>query len=309
MKALTPEYLTGNAGKLTVQIVARFRTMIYGYHRANPRPMPWRETDDPYRILVSEIMLQQTQVERVKLKYAEFLDAFPTARELAAAPLPEVLHRWQGLGYNRRAIYLKRCCEEIADHYAGIFPRTPDELQSLPGIGPYTARAVAAFAFGVAEPLIETNIRTLFIHFFCHGREKVCDSEIMPLIAATLDRNNPREWYYALMDYGVMLKQTHPNPGRRSRHHAQQSRFEGSNRQLRSRLLRAVMAEPEVTLKRLLVSLEAGQREAAERNLEAMEREGFLVKRGRGYRIRDDRCAEAPDNPSPEPAGRDGSAG
>lgn len=286
MRSLTPAYMTSchQEGALSLQIIASFRSMIFARYHATPRPMPWRETDDPYHILVSEIMLQQTQVDRVKLKYAEFLSAFPTVHELAAAPLPEVLQVWQGLGYNRRAVYLKRCSEEIVTHHAGQFPRTLDTLQSLPGIGPYTARALAAFAYGVAEPLIETNIRTVFIHCYFHGREKVCDSEIMPLVAVTLDRDNPRQWYYALMDYGVMLKQTLPNPGRRSRHHMQQSRFEGSNRQLRSRILREVMKRPHISLTELAAALASG-REAVQGNLEAMEREGFLEKRGRGYSI------------------------
>jgi A/G-specific adenine glycosylase len=237
---LTPEYLTAavqDSGAIRPGDIAPFQTMIYDRYHANPRPMPWRETDDPYRILVSEIMLQQTQVERVKFKYVEFLEVFPTVFELAAAPLSDVLQVWQGLGYNRRAIFLKRCAEEIVTCYGGDFPRSVAELQSLPGIGPYTARAVAAFAFGIAEPLIETNIRTVYIHFFFHGGAAVNDREIMPLIEATLDQENPREWYYALMDYGGMLKQTLPNPGRRSRHHTQQSRFEGSKRQQRSRIL------------------------------------------------------------------------
>jgi A/G-specific adenine glycosylase len=278
----TEIYHRNNA--LDSPVLQQFQNIIYAYHRANPRPMSWRETDDPYCILVSEIMLQQTQVERVKSKYAEFLTAFPTVFELATASLSDVLQAWQGLGYNRRAIFLKRCAEEIVTFYGGHFPRSVAELQSLPGIGPYTARAVAAFAFGIAEPLIETNIRTVFIHFFFHGRDKVSDGEIMPLIAATLDQENPREWYYALMDYGGMLKQTHPNPSRRSSHHTQQSRFEGSNRQLRSRILREVLAHEGITIKQLQSMLSVVP-EAVEQNLVALQQEGFLVKRGRGYRI------------------------
>ncbi|MFZ2950247.1 MAG: A/G-specific adenine glycosylase [Desulfuromonadaceae bacterium] len=287
MKPLTPAYLTdmvSTDGTLSPRVIAAFRTEVYGYYHDNPRPMAWRETGDPYHILVSEVMLQQTQVERVRGKYSEFLAAFPTVHALAAAPLADVLQVWQGLGYNRRAVYLKRCSEEIVIHHAGQFPRTIDLLQALPGIGPYTARAVAAFAYGVAEPMIETNIRTLYIHFFFLGRDKVRDSEIVPLVAATLDRDNPRQWYYALMDYGVMLKQTLPNPGRRSRHHTQQSRFEGSNRQLRSRLLREIMAKPGITPEKLLAIL-AAEQETVERNLEALQREGFLVKRGSGYSV------------------------
>lgn len=296
MSGLTPEYLTRTCqveGGLSSGDIKGFRAVIYAHHRANPRPMPWRETDDPYRILVSEIMLQQTQVERVKIKYAEFLEVFPTVRALAAASLSDVLQVWQGLGYNRRAMYLKRCSEEIVTYYSGQFPRSVDELQSLPGIGPYTARAVAAFAFGIAEPLIETNIRTVYLHFFFHDREAVGDREIMPLIAATLDQHNSREWYYALMDYGAMLKQALPNPSRRSSHHTTQSRFEGSNRQLRSRILREVLGLPGISLKRLQVLLTSEQ-DAIIRNLESMQTEGLLVKVGRGYRIADTKRGASP---------------
>ena len=287
MRSLKPESLTAallKHGTLSARIVSAFRAAVYAHHRTNSRPMPWRETADPYHILVSEIMLQQTQVERVRSKYTEFIDAFPDVPSLAAAPLSDVLQVWQGLGYNRRAIFLKRCTEEIESSYCGQFPHSIAELQSLPGIGPYTARAVAAFAFGIAEPLIETNIRTVFIHLFFHGSDNVCDSQLLPLIATTLDRDNPREWYYSLMDYGVMLKQTLPNPGRRSRHHTQQSRFEGSNRQLRSRMLREIMKRPLMTLAELVAHL-AAEREAVERNLDEMQREGFLVKQGSGYSV------------------------
>jgi A/G-specific adenine glycosylase len=273
------------AGKLSAAAVRTFQRTILDHFRSNPRPMPWRTTHDPYAILVSEIMLQQTQVERVKTKYAEFLAEFPNLAALAAAPLEDVLRIWQGLGYNRRALALKRCAEEIMEHRGGQFPPTSEELESLTGIGPYTARAVAAFAFGIAEPLIETNIRTIFIHFFFHGRDKVSDHEIMPLVAATLDRQDPRQWYYALMDFGVHLKQLHPNPGRRSRHHAVQSRFEGSNRQLRSRLLRAVIASPEGSAAELAEQLGAKVGDV-DKNLAAMEREGFLQRAGHRYRVR-----------------------
>jgi A/G-specific adenine glycosylase len=278
----TEIYQRGNS--LTPIVRQQFQNLMYAYYHANPRPMPWRETTDPYRILVSEIMLQQTQVERVKIKYAEFMNVFPTVFELAAASLSDVLRVWQGLGYNRRAVFLKRCSEEIVTCYGGHFPCSIAELQSLPGIGPYTARAVAAFAFGIAAPLIETNVRTVYIHFFFHGRAAVSDDEIMPLVEATLDQENPREWYYALMDYGVMLKQTLPNPGRRSKHHTQQSRFEGSNRQLRGRILRAIVKQPYISVKELLEALPV-ERETLLSNLEAMQREGFLVKRELRYCI------------------------
>lgn len=285
---LNPEQLTRryhDAGTLSPRQTTTFQQAIYDNFRAHQRPMPWRETSDPYRILLSEIMLQQTQVERVKTKYAQFLDVFPHLADLARAPLAELLPVWQGLGYNRRAIALKRCAEEIVTRFGGQVPATIAELESLPGIGPYTARAVGAFAFSIPEPFIETNIRTVFIHFFFHGREQVTDRQIMPLVAATLVRDNPRDWYYALMDYGVLLKQLHPNPGRRSSHHVRQSPFKGSNRELRSRMLRAILEQPGITVGQLARLLEC-EREALEKNLPALEREGFVVQRGRGYAVK-----------------------
>jgi len=269
---------------LTTAEIKRFRTSILDHYHTHPRPMPWRETDDPYAILVSEMMLQQTQVERVRTKYVQFMTTFPDLATLAAAPMELLLQVWQGLGYNRRAIALQRCAREIISRHDGLFPVSIAELAALPGIGPYTARAVAAFAFNIAEPLIETNIRTVFIHFFFHDREGINDREILPLVAATLDAKQPRHWYYALMDYGVHLKSLHPNPGRRSRHHVRQSRFEGSNRQLRSRLLREVMGAPGLTAAELALLVD-GDLQQVGSNLAAMEREGFLKSDSDGYRI------------------------
>jgi len=277
--------LRSQNGGLDTKTIQGFQQHIYAQYHANPRPMPWRDTHDPYRILLSEVMLQQTRVERVKYKYSEFLGAFPTLSDLAAAPLVDVLRVWQGLGYNRPSIALKRCPEELLTRFNGQFPSAISDLESLPGIGPYTARAVAVFAFGISAAFIETNIRTVFIHLFFHDHDKVSDREIMPLVTATLVHNNPREWYYALMDFGVTLKQLHPNPGRRSRHHSQQTRFEGSNRQQRSRLLRAVIASPGISTLKLAVLLDAEQPDV-ERNLGDMVREGFLYQEDSGYTVR-----------------------
>lgn len=273
-------------GTIDPQTAGTFQQLIYTHYHAAPRPMPWRDTHDPYHILISEVMLQQTQVERVKVKYTEFLAAFPTLAGLATASLTDVVRVWQGLGYNRRAIALKRCAEEILTRFNGHFPSSIPDLESLPGIGPYTARAIAAFAFGIAEACIETNIRTVIIHFFFHGCEKVSDRDIMPVVAATLDLTHPREWYYALMDYGVMLKQLHPNPSRRSSHHLPQSRFEGSNRQLRSRLLRAVLEHPGMSAAELSGQLQA-KHTNVERNLADMEQEGFLYQTNGRYTVCD----------------------
>ena len=272
---------------LVPRTVTAFRKLVYAAYRKGSRnDLPWRQTRDPYRIMVSEIMLQQTQVARVRAKYEEFLAAFPDVAALAVAPLQEVLARWQGLGYNRRGMALKRAAEGVMERFGGMVPVTPQELRTLPGIGPYTAGAIAAFACDRPEVFIETNIRTVFLHLFFHDQQGVADREILPLVEATLDRDNPREWYYALMDYGVMIKQETANPGRRSAHHVRQSPFKGSNREVRSLILKVILAKGAVTERELIAGL-AGDEERVKKNLADLEREGFIVRKGRQYVIRE----------------------
>lgn len=218
--------------------VAEFQSIILDFYRQEGRSFPWRETRDPYAILVSELMLQQTQTERVVPKYLAWLEAFPTAADLAAAPFPQVLAAWSGLGYNRRAGYLQSACRQVVQELGGVFPSTAKELQRLKGVGAYTAGAVAAFAFNRPEVFIETNIRSVYLFFFYPDQEKVSDAQLMPLIETTLYRSDPRLWYYALMDYGAALKKSTANPNRQSRHYSRQSRFEGSLRQARGAIVR-----------------------------------------------------------------------
>ena len=220
-----------------------FQKIIYTYYLENKRIFPWRKTRDPYKILVSEIMLQQTQAPRVVLKYESFLKKFPSTHVLARAPLADVLGEWQGLGYNRRALYLKKCAEVIEKDFGGKFPKDFKTLCFLPGIGPATAGDMVAFAWNIPVVVIETNIRSVFIHFFFKDKEKVTDAEILPLIQKTLDTENPRDWYSALFDYGAYLKQT-SNPSRRSAHHSKQSAFAGSVRQKRAQILRMILEKP-----------------------------------------------------------------
>ena len=263
---------------LTPEAARLFRQIVYRHYRRHGRTLPWRETRDPYAILLSEIMLQQTQVDRVAGKYGAFLSAFPDFSSLAAAPLDAVLAVWQGLGYNRRALNLKRCAAALVADHDGALPSSITELEKLPGIGHYTARAVAAFAFSVPSVIIETNIRTVFIHHFFHDQEKVHDREIAPLVEGALDHDNPREWYYALMDYGAHLKRLHGNPSRRSAHHAIQSPFRGSNRQLRSMILKAILDKPGITFEEIMAFL-SKPHEAILINLKQMEAEGFITNR------------------------------
>lgn len=269
---------------MTEPVISRFRTMVNRYYASNARPLPWRETDSPYHILVSEIMLQQTRVERVEEKYRVFLDAFPDLGSLARASLQEVLGVWQGLGYNRRAISLKETARQVVDRFKGTIPDSPEELKTLPGIGEYTAAAIAAFAFHRPVPLIETNIRAVFIHCFFLDREGVRDSEIRPLVEATLDAANPREWYYALMDFGVMLKRRVPNPSRRSAHHGRQAPFEGSDRQIRGKILR-ILLEGKSPSRGEITRLVGADAERVERILLQLEKESFIIRQRRGYHI------------------------
>jgi len=264
--------------------IPAFRAKIRAHYRAHARSMPWRETRDPYRILVSEIMLQQTQVDRVRVKYDEFLAAFPDVAALASAPLDRVLAAWQGLGYNRRAVALHRSARILQREYRGRIPDDTAALVALPGIGAATAASIRAFAFEAPVVFIETNIRRVFIHEFFPGRAAVEDIELLPLVAAALDGRSPREWYYALMDYGAALARQVPNPNRRSRTYTRQSRFEGSDRQLRGAILRTLIGAAALTGAGIARAA-GGDSERVLRLLGDLEREGFVQRVGRRFGI------------------------
>lgn len=269
----------------TPETISLFRDLILSYFRAHGRDLPWRHTTDPYRILVSEIMLQQTQVERVAVKYREFLDRFPDLESLARAPKSEVLLAWQGMGYNRRAIALQETARRVVDEYGGDLPADVETLATFPGIGKATAAAICAYAFNMPVVYIETNIRRIFIHFFFQDREGVRDDEILPLVERALYRENPREWYSALMDYGTVLKKRTANPNRRSASYSRQSRFEGSDRQIRGRILALVLEEGTVTEKEVILRLceEPGR---VKRILGDLAREGFVAESEGAYTCR-----------------------
>jgi len=220
-----------------------FIAEIWRYYKENGRhDLPWRHDTSPYSIVVSEVMLQQTQVTRVLKKYPEFLEEFPSFEALASAELEDVLRVWQGMGYNRRAISVRKLAQEVVGKYQGTLPETPKLLIELPGIGKGTAGSIAAFAHNYPAPFIETNIRRVYIHFFFSEQEKVSDDEIMTLVRDTIDIARAREWYWALMDYGSKLAKEVVNPNRRSKHYRVQSKFEGSNRQVRGAILKVLLA-------------------------------------------------------------------
>ena len=253
------------------------------YVRHGRGSLPWRTTKDPYKILVSEIMLQQTQVERVKQKYTSFLKQFPSVKHLALAPLGDVLVEWQGLGYNRRAKMLHETAKAVMGEYRGHFPRTYDELLLLPGVGPYTAGAVMAFAYETPIPIIETNIRTAYLHHFFSDKTDVDDAELMSHIIETLDLENPREWYYALMDYGSHLKKTLGNPNSRSKHYTKQSTFKDSDREIRGAIVRALSAD-RLSRKKLHTVLPFAI-ERIDAQLERLKEEGMVSCKSNEYSL------------------------
>lgn len=189
-------------------------------------------------------MLQQTQVGRVLPKYEQFMRLFPTIRSLADAPLVAVLKTWNGLGYNRRAKFLHAAADIVQREYGGVIPNTVESLSELPGVGKNTAGAIVAYAYNLPTVFIETNIRTVFFHHFFADAADIADKDLLALVEQTCDLEHPREWYWALMDYGTHLKQTLGNNISRSKHYVRQSKFEGSRRQLRGQIIKRLLLGP-----------------------------------------------------------------
>ena len=224
------------------ETIPAFRRAVWKHYRAHGRhDLPWRKTANPYRILVSEIMLQQTQVPRVIEKYKSFLKRFPNVQTLASAPLAAVLQEWSGLGYNRRGKYLHDAARVVVNEYKGNFKKATAER--LPGVGPYTKAAVRTFAFNEPHMMIETNIRAAYIHYFGKiwtRRVHISDRELVPLIETAAAGQDPRTWYWALMDYGSHMKRLHVNPTRRSASYSMQSKFVGSLREVRGAIIKVL---------------------------------------------------------------------
>ena len=250
--------------------------------RTHYRDFAWRQTTDAYAVLVSEIMLQQTQTIRVERYFDSWMLHFPTVDALAAASLSDVLEEWQGLGYNRRVLALKKTADILSESWAGLVPTDLADLQALPGIGPATAAGVLAFAYDVPAVYLETNVRTVLLHEFYPEEEDVSDRSLRELLTQITLRvedrgQSARTWNYALLDYGAALKKAHPNPSRRSRHHNKQSAYEGSRRQKRARLLETVLARPGQSTQEL-AELFSYDEKLTKSILTDLANEGFIQK-------------------------------
>lgn len=261
---------------LSPRIISQFQNIIYNYYKQQGRKFPFRENITPYNVAVSEIMLQQTQTGRVAEKFLNFIDKFPDFRTLSQAQLEDVLKTWQGLGYNRRAVALKKIAEMIITDYNGDLPDSIEILKTFPQIGHNTASSIVTFAFNKPTIFIETNIRRVYIYFFFPGKNSITDKEITPILEKTMDCENPRKWYYALMDYGVMLKKTYPNLNKRSAHYRKQAPFKGSSRELRGRILKILINKENMKRGDLLKELKGVTSEKLKQILDQLVKESFI---------------------------------
>lgn len=241
------------------------------------RDMPWRRDTRPYYVLVSELMLQQTQVDRVIPKFLAFIQAFPDEKALAGASLADVLVLWQGLGYNRRAKYLHDAAKKIME--LGYFPDSREELIDLPGVGKNTAGAILAYSYNQPVLFVETNIRTVYFHHHFTDGDSVDDKQVLEILDQTLDREHPREFYWALMDYGSWLKRQGAGRIKQSRHYKKQSPLKGSVREIRGKIVRALTTS-DSDEKSLRQRLPADERFAAA--LAGLIRDGLVSRHADG---------------------------
>ncbi len=270
-----PILLSSLSNGQRADVLKRFSQEVWAYYQLHARPFPWRITNDPYAVLLSELMLQQTQTERVLPKYQEFLEVWPDFQSMASSSLLEVLSRWKGLGYNRRALALRNIAIATGA-FDWTLPKEYSQLLEFPMIGPSTAAAILSFCHGQPSIYLETNIRRVLIHQFFPGEEKVQDKDLRPILQELLGfQTDFKQWYYALMDLGVYFKKNLANPNRRSAHYIRQGKFENSNRQIRGMLLLLFTERGRLRKDQLHESL-AFEPERIDECLEALQREGFV---------------------------------
>ncbi len=255
--------------------LASFQAIILHYYKYHKRDFIWRRITSPYFVTVSEIMLQQTSTSRVTGKFEAFVERFPDFATLANAPISDIIRLWKGLGYNRRALALQKIAQLVVTQHNGRLPIDIATLETFPSIGKATARSIVTYACNAPVSFIETNVRTVFIYFFFKHHTAVSDAMLEPFVTAAVDQADPKSWYYALMDYGVMLKKTVGNVSRLSTHYAKQSAFEGSDRQVRGMILQALLDQPGIPM--AMLSAHLGKESArVEKILTDLKHEGFV---------------------------------
>ena len=256
-----------------------FRELVWAEGRTLYRDMPWRDTPSFYNVLVSEIMLQQTQVSRVLVKFAEFMERFPTIESLAKAPLADILGVWSGLGYNRRARFLHEAAKVVAKDGE---PTDLSGLVHLPGVGTNTAGAIMNYVYEAPTVFVETNIRTVYLYHFFPNEVDVSDSVLKDLVARTIDTEHPRQWFWALMDYGSYLKAQGNGRLSQSKHYKKQAPLAGSVRQMRGRIIRQLTARS-LSQSSLYEAVQGDGRFTPA--LDGLIRDGLVEKAGKQYRL------------------------
>lgn len=246
------------------------------------RTMPWRVDTRPYYVLVSEIMLQQTQVDRVIPKFEAFIAELPTIEMLARAPLSTVLRLWSGLGYNRRAKFLWEAARVVTDQYGGIIPDALEEIVKLPGVGPNTAGAIVAYSFNRPAVFVETNVRTVFFYHVFTQQVDVPDALIRQAVKKAIDIEHPREWYWAVMDYGAWLKRSGAGAINKSAHYKKQAPLKGSVREMRGRIVRH-LTSGSATDEQLRTAVFADER--YEQAIRALQKEAIIERKNGRYRL------------------------
>ncbi len=260
----------------------RFKELVRCQGEELYRDMPWREDTRAYYVLVSELMLQQTQVARVVPKFEAFIAAFPDEKTLASASLADVLKLWQGLGYNRRAKFLHEAAKTIMQEFDGIFPSSETDLLKLPGVGKNTAGAIRAYAFNQPSIFVETNIRTVYIHHFFDDQFDIDDKQIIEFLEETIDHEHPREFYWALMDYGTWLKSQGVRNISASKHYKKQSQLKGSLRETRGAILRELT---ELRRTRTELQQSIGMPDRFDAAIEGLRRDGLVEMTGKYFHL------------------------
>jgi len=274
---------------MTVQDKILFTDTVWDYYAHHGRDLPWRHLNSDvkeagYKVLVSELMLQQTQVNRVIEKYQQWMDQLPTIDDVARSSLAELLQLWSGLGYNRRAKYVQQACQWLCAHADGVLPNDVEVLRQLKGIGPNTAAAILVYTFNQPHIFIETNIRTVYIHHFFNDAHNVSDAELLPYIADTVDKEQPRQWYWALMDYGSFLKKEYGNVAQRSTAYKPQTQFKGSQRQLRGLIIKWLIDSPRTISELMEICADDARLPVV---VSSLESEGLITKTGVKYKLSD----------------------